>query len=169
MNNPQSFTETFARVALQIDNERWQDVPITITTGKALAEKRTEISVTFVGPEDASGATNVLTFRIQPNEGIHLQLRVKKPSFEHEVQQATMDFSYQQTFGTDSNHPSAYERVLVDAVKGDRTLFATSQEVIRSWQILEPIIKLGGITRTACMPIPTTQLGHLRKLWYNSY
>jgi glucose-6-phosphate 1-dehydrogenase len=140
VKNPDSTTETFASIGLHIDDERWQGVPVRITTGKALEERRTEISITFTNPNDASSATNLLTFRIQPNEGIHLQLRVKKPSFAQELQEATMDFNYQQTFGIDSNHPSAYERVLVDAVRGDRTLFATSDEVILSWRVLQPVI-----------------------------
>lgn len=137
--NPDSNTETFARIFLNIDNQRWRGVPMTITTGKALAEKRTEIVITFTA--DGDKRANTLTFRIQPNEGIHIQLRVKKPGFEHALADATMDFSYQQTFGVDSNHPGAYERVLVDAIKGDRTLFATSEEVLESWRIIEPVVE----------------------------
>jgi len=115
-------------------------VPISITTGKALSDKRTEIRVTFRDTLHHSRAVNVLTFRIQPDEGIDLRLRVKKPGYEHELQDALMNFSYQQTFG-DSSHPNAYERVLVDAVKSDRTLFATSEEVLQSWRIIEPVLE----------------------------
>jgi len=138
VNNPDSTTETFARLSLEINTGVWRGLPVTITTGKALSDRRTEIAVTFRDPHEESLIANVLTFRIQPNEGIHLQLAVKKPGFEHEIQKALMDFSYQQTFG-DSTHPNAYERVLADAVKGDRTLFATSEEVLQSWRIIEPI------------------------------
>lgn len=134
-----STTETFAEVRLHIDNHRWRGVPLTITTGKMLAEKRTEITVTFTSAADKKA--NSLTFRIQPNEGIHVQLRVKKPGFDDALADATMDFSYRQTFGTDSSHPDAYERVLVDAIKGDHTLFATSGEVLESWRILDPIVE----------------------------
>jgi len=137
---PESTTETFASISLVIDTSEWQGVPITVTTGKALGEKRTEIRVIFTNRGSTSDDVNQLVFRIQPDEGIHLQLRVKKPGYEHELQEAALDFSYQNTFG-DSQHPNAYERVLVDAVKGDRTLFATSEEVLASWQILEPIIQ----------------------------
>ncbi len=138
--NQHSTTETFAELRLQLGGERWHDTPLTITTGKALAEKRTEIAITFTNPHDATETSNVLTFRLQPNEGIHLELRVKKPGFKDDVENATLDFSYQQTFGSHGAHPDAYERVLVDAVRGDRTLFATSAEVLASWRIIDPII-----------------------------
>lgn len=141
VGNPDSVTETFAQLSLQIDNERWQGMPVTITTGKGLKEKRTDIVMTFTNPHDASNATNTLTFRLQPNEGIHLQLRVKRPGFVDELQDAVMDFSYDEAFGDHTEHPAAYERVLVDAVRGDRTLFATSGEVLASWRIIEPIIQ----------------------------
>jgi glucose-6-phosphate 1-dehydrogenase len=141
VENPDSTTETFAQLKLRIDSERWQGSDVTITTGKGLREKRTEIVMTFTDPQDEADTTNVLTFRLQPNEGIHLQLRVKKPGFADEISEAVMDFSYQQAFGEDSGHPGAYERVLVDAVRGDRTLFATSDEVIASWRIIEPVIQ----------------------------
>ncbi|MGH7241050.1 MAG: glucose-6-phosphate dehydrogenase, partial [Candidatus Saccharimonadales bacterium] len=140
VENPASTTETFASLELAIMTERWQGTRLTIKTGKSLSEKRTEIVLTFATPQDNSHATNTLTFRLQPNEGIHLQLRVKKPGFVDELQEAVMDFSYSQAFGTDSSHPSAYERVLVDAIRGDRTLFATSGEVLASWRIIEPVI-----------------------------
>jgi glucose-6-phosphate 1-dehydrogenase len=140
VDNLDSTTETFARIKLTVDSERWESMPVIITTGKSLREKRTEIILTFKNPHDEAGATNTLTFRLQPNEGIHLQLRVKQPGFETKLQEAVMDFSYAQAFGMDSGHPSAYERVLVDAVKGDRTLFATSAEVLASWRIIEPVI-----------------------------
>ncbi len=136
-----SNTETYASIPLNLGAERWQNTPVVITTGKALAEKRTEISVTFTNPHDETDATNVLTFRLQPNEGIHLELRVKKPGFVDDLEHAAMDFSYQLTFGDHGTHPDAYERVLVDAVKGDRTLFATSEEVLASWRIIQPIIE----------------------------
>jgi len=82
---------------------------------------------------------NVLTFRIQPQEGIELSLRIKKPGFEDEVQPAEMDFDYNATFKKDYN-PTAYERVLVDAVRGDHTLFATAGEILESWRIIQPVL-----------------------------
>jgi glucose-6-phosphate 1-dehydrogenase len=138
VNNPDSTTETYVSIELSIANERWQAVPVTLTTGKALRAKRTEVTIRF-GDAKGTSAPNQLTFRVQPNEGIDVQLIVKKPGFEAAVQPASMDFSYQATFD-ENGHPEAYERVLVDAVRGDHTLFATSAEVLASWRILQPIL-----------------------------
>lgn len=140
VNNPDSATETFAAIKLFIENERWRRVPVTIRTGKALGEKRTEINVMFQQPEGASSHTNTLTFSVQPHEGIGINLCVKRPGLDNQIETATMDFSYERTFDT-HGHPDAYERVLVDAVRGDRTLFATSAEVLASWRVLQPVIE----------------------------
>lgn len=137
VDNPGSKTETFAAVTISIDNPRWQGVPIRLVTGKALDERKTEISVVFHGSPDA--ASNQLRFRIQPNEGIELDLVTKKPGYAYEIQTTAMDFSYQAGFAG-HDHPNAYERVLVDAVRGDHTLFATSEEILASWRILQPVI-----------------------------
>ncbi len=136
VSNPDSTTETFAGIRVRIDSERWRDVPIIIWTGKALNEKRTEICVYFKGNGEQP---NRLRFRIQPNEGIELDLLTKKPGFENSLQSVAMDFSYQQNFNN-NDHPNAYERVLVDAVRGDHTLFSTSQEVLAAWRIVQPVI-----------------------------
>jgi len=134
--NPDSNTETFAHLKLSVGDERWKDTPVSITTGKSHDEKLTQVVVTFRAPD--SDETNRLVFRIYPKEGIHLELRVKHPGFGDEVEQAVMDYSYRQDAGV--SHPDAYERVLMDAVKGDRTLFATSDQVLASWRIIEPLI-----------------------------
>jgi glucose-6-phosphate 1-dehydrogenase len=102
-----------------------------------MAAKLTEISVCF--GSDSAASPNQLTFRVQPNEGIDVSLVVKKPGFELETQVAHMEFSYQGTFD-EHDHPDAYERVLIDAARGDHALFATSQEVLASWHILQPIL-----------------------------
>jgi glucose-6-phosphate 1-dehydrogenase len=135
--NPASTTETYASVVLHIDDERWQNVPVTIRTGKALGEKLTQVALTFHTPD--SEQSNQLVFRIYPDEGIHLDLKVKRPGFDDTLEQAVMDFSYNHAGG--ATHPDAYERVLLDAVRGDRTLFATSDQVLASWRILEPVIE----------------------------
>ena len=137
VDNSRSATETFAAITTYIDSPRWQAVPVTLWTGKALDQKKTEISISF--KNQAGTALNYLRFRIQPNEGIELDLVTKKPGFETALQTAAMDFSYSQNFG-DNSHPDAYERVLVDAIKGDRTLFATSDEVLEAWRILQPVL-----------------------------
>jgi glucose-6-phosphate 1-dehydrogenase len=137
VNNRRSTTETYVSLKLYIDNQRWHGVPIRITTGKALNDDRTTIQLIFASTGDV--ATNTLTFRVQPNEGIDIDLVVKRPGFEDKTETVRMDFKYQDTF-IEPGHPDAYERVLVDAVKGDHSLFATSQEVIATWRILQPIL-----------------------------
>lgn len=137
---PQSITETYAALKLFIANSRWDGVPLYIRTGKALREKQTTISLHFKHAEGSTKHGNTLTFFIQPNEGIGIDLCVKHPGFDNRIDTASMDFSYQRSFD-DHGHPDAYERVLVDAVRGDRTLFATSEEVIASWHILQPVVE----------------------------
>lgn len=137
VKNPASHTETFAGLTVYIPNSRWQGVPIKLLTGKALDERKTEVRVTFHG---SSEVANELRFRIQPNEGIELDLLTKKPGYAYQIQTTPMGFSYQDGFNN-SGHPNAYERVLVDAVRGDHTLFATSQEILDSWRILQPVVK----------------------------
>jgi glucose-6-phosphate 1-dehydrogenase len=140
VGNPNSSIETFAAIQLFIHNKRWEDTPITIRTGKALDDRATTIDLTFKRPEGSTHHPNVLTFSVQPREGIGVDLYVKRPGFDHELQMVPMDFRYDRNFGQ-GGHPNAYERVIVDAIRGDRTLFATGDEVIASWQIIEPILE----------------------------
>jgi glucose-6-phosphate 1-dehydrogenase len=139
VGQPDSLTETYAALQLEINNERWRGVPVLLRTGKALGEKVVEITLTF---SDASELTqdNSLTIRIQPNEGISLQLLAKKPGLDQEVEPVQMEFCYNRSFKDDSEHPDAYERVLMDAFRGDKTLFATSGEVLASWHVLENVL-----------------------------
>lgn len=138
VDNPNSGIETYASLQLFINSPRWQNVPVTTRTGKAMREKRTDITLTFTDAHTKQ--TNVLRFRIQPNEGIEIGLRAKQPGFDDKIQPVTMDFSYAHNFG---NHraPDAYERVLADAIRGDRTLFASSQEVLAAWRIIETVVR----------------------------
>ncbi|HEY4963284.1 MAG TPA: glucose-6-phosphate dehydrogenase [Candidatus Saccharimonadales bacterium] len=138
VDNPKSTTETYARLELFIDNGRWSGVPMILETGKELTTKSTDITIDFIEPGTITG--NKLTIHIQPNEGIDIELYVKQPGLDNRVQTATMEFSYKHTFD-DHGQPDAYERVLVDAIRGDQALFASSAEVIRSWEVLGPILK----------------------------
>lgn len=126
--------ETYAQINLAINNDRWAGVPIVIQTGKALDEKLTELVIDF---GDAQSA-NQLIIRLQPNEGITLHFQAKKPGLTNETHEVTMNFNYNDAFA--SLHPDAYERVLIDALRGDTTLFATSDEVLASWGVIENII-----------------------------
>lgn len=135
--NPQSMTETYAAVRLSIDTDEWRGVPVFIRTGKALRDKITEITLVF-SDQASPGRRNYLTIRIQPNEGIVIDLHIKKPGFDHAIEQVQLDFCYTDKLAI--GHPDAYERVLVDAMRGDRTLFASSEEVLSCWRISEPIL-----------------------------
>lgn len=141
VENPHSHVETFARLHLNIDNEQWRGVKVTIETGKALHEKCTEIIVRFRANEDAPG-TNTLTFRVQPQEGITLSLQAKRPGLAKETETVRMDFDYERAFYGLAGE--AYERVIIDAVRGDQSLFATAQEVLTSWRIVENVLQAWG-------------------------
>lgn len=135
--NPDTLTETFAALRLSIDTDEWRGVPVFIRTGKAMREKITEITLVFSDPRSPD-KKNHLTIRIQPNEGIVIDLHIKKPGFVNEIEQVQLDFCY--TDKLNASHPDAYERVLVDAMRGDRTLFATSEEVLSCWRISDPVL-----------------------------
>lgn len=134
VGNPHSTVETFVSLTLHSKDPRWEGVPIKIVTGKALSEKRTEIHIRYhqAGCPDA----NELILHVQPNEGIEIRLWVKEPGHTRKVQQLPLDFVYDQYF---SGLPEAYERVFADAFAGDHSLFTTSEEVLESWRILDPI------------------------------
>lgn len=156
VDNLDSTTETFAGIKTYIDSERWRGVPVSIWTGKSLAEKRTEIVVTF---KNDKKQPNRLRFRISPNEGIEIELLAKKPGYDTSLQPTLMDFSYGNNF-SDYAHPNAYERVLIDAIRGDHTLFATSQEVMAAWRVVEPVIEAWSISNQNLTIYPMGSFGN---------
>lgn len=131
--NPGSLTETFVSLELTSTQPRWLDVPIRLTTGKALSEKTSEIRIHLKKLHEAQ--SNTIVFRIQPNEGIDIELFVKKPGYSREFQTQTLGF----TFPEDTKLPDAYEQVLVDAMSGRKNLFTSSDEVLRAWELLAPL------------------------------
>ena len=135
VNNPDSSVETFVALDLVSKDPRWEGVPIKVVTGKALDARYTEIRVSFRG--DGNTEANLLTLRIQPDESVQICLWVKKPGYERQLQQIPLSFTYKNHFG--DKLPDAYERVFVDAMRSDHTLFATSDEVLASWRILAPV------------------------------
>lgn len=135
IGNPSSATETFVSLQLASSDPKWQGVPIQLTTGKAMAEKLTEIRVHFKKTQSAQ--TNLLKLRIQPKEAIELELWVKKPGYDDDLQKLPLDFSYSQYF---DRLPDAYEQVIVDAVRSRTNLFASSEEVLASWEVLQPVL-----------------------------
>lgn len=137
VRNPHSTMETFALIDLESNDPQWQGVPIRLVTGKALDERLTEIRVYF--KRNQMKEANKLTLRIQPREGIELDLWVKQPGYDHQIQKLPLAFHYQQHFG--DKLPDAYEKVLIDAMRSHQNLFASSQEILAAWRILDPVIK----------------------------
>jgi glucose-6-phosphate 1-dehydrogenase len=131
-------TETFAALKLEVANTRWGGVPILLRTGKGLATTATEICVVFKDRLRAGSNDNLLVIRIQPNEGIFLKLLAKRPGFTDRLQPVNMNFLYQDSFS--GTQPDSYQRVLIDAMRGDQSLFASSEEVTASWELLQPVL-----------------------------
>jgi glucose-6-phosphate 1-dehydrogenase len=147
--NPRSITESYVAMKLEIDNWRWAGVPFYLRTGKRLKQRVSEIAVTFKQPPlhmfrelvDANGerarpTSNVLLLRIQPNEGIALTFAAKQPGMQVHLDEVKMDFEYTE-FGRRS--PEAYERLLLDALRGDASLFTRSDEVEHAWRFVTSI------------------------------
>lgn len=168
-----STTETYVAWKLEIDNWRWNGVPFYIRTGKALPTKVTEINIMFRRPplmyfnsREARGPRvhNSLTLRIQPDESIILGFDAKRPGPQLDVEQVSMDFVYSRAFG-DSTISDAYERLLLDAILGDSTLFIRRDEtelawdrvtnVLEGWAIQEEILRRRGKT----LPLPQYPAG----------
>jgi glucose-6-phosphate 1-dehydrogenase len=145
--NSQSGTETYAAVRLSINNWRWQGVPFYLRSGKRMARRVSEIAIHFKRPPGtlfAEGdkfqiASNTLSFQIQPDEGLSLILNTKIPGLETRTQPVKMSFRYATTFG--SNTPEAYERLVLDAMIGDGTLFIRGDEALASWQLYTPVLE----------------------------
>jgi len=137
-----SNTESFAAVRAWIDNWRWQGVPFYLRTGKRLPQRVTEITVRFKEAPaylfPTKPVANHLSIRIQPQEGLALTFEAKQPGPGLEPKTVRMDFAYAEWFGEAPG--DAYERLLHDAMAGDNTLFAREDSVIRSWEIVDPIL-----------------------------
>ncbi|MBD2289502.1 MAG: glucose-6-phosphate dehydrogenase [Microcystis sp.] len=143
--NPESTTPTYVAMKLIVDNWRWQGVPFYLRTGKRLPKKVSEIAIQFRHVpllifQSAAQQTNanVLSLRIQPNEGIALRFEAKMPGSELRTRTVEMDFSYGSSFGVAS--ADAYNRLLLDAMLGDQTLFTRSDEVEEAWRIVTPAL-----------------------------
>lgn len=145
---PGSTTATYAALRFYIDNWRWQGVPFYMRSGKALAAKVTEITiffkrpphVMFPMPAGAKPAPNRLSICIQPDEGIHFSFQAKVPDTAAEMRDVEMSFHYEETFGALAI-PEAYERLLLDVIKGDASLFTRSDAIELSWGLVDPILE----------------------------
>jgi glucose-6-phosphate 1-dehydrogenase len=148
---PASTTPTYVAMRLMIDNWRWQGVPFYIRAGKGLRRRRTEVSIQFqsipfclFGKEDVCQMidSNLLTLRLQPDEGIALRFAAKVPGDDLRVTSVTMDFSYAASFERPSGE--AYERLLLDGMRGDATLFSRRDGDERAWEFLQPLLDSPG-------------------------
>jgi glucose-6-phosphate 1-dehydrogenase len=158
--DPNSSTETYAALKLGIENWRWAGVPFYLRAGKRLAKRVTEITIQFKQPpqllfKNQSGACrelqpNLIAMRIQPDEGISLRFGAKVPSPNMEVCPVNMNFSYAEAFGKSS--ANGYERLLLDAMLGDATLFAHRDGVEATWSLLTPILDFWAANKPKDLP-----------------
>ncbi len=144
---PDSPTATFAALKLYIDNWRWKGVPFYLRSGKAMPERTSSIIVEFQPPPDvmfglARNKTfrpNMLSICIQPEEGMHLRFEAKVPDTVADSRSVNMDFNYSEAF-PDVTLPDAYERLLLDALKGDASLFSRNDDIELAWRLIDPIL-----------------------------
>jgi glucose-6-phosphate 1-dehydrogenase len=162
---PDSQTPTYAALKLCIDNWRWKGVPFYLRSGKALAEKTSAITIRFQAPPDimfnlsaAEGFTpNTLSICVQPDEGIHLKFETKVPDSAKESRSVDMDFHYRDSF-KDKVLPDAYERLLLDALKSDASLFARTDGIETAWRLIDPILQ-GWASSPEASPLTTYEPG----------
>jgi glucose-6-phosphate 1-dehydrogenase len=156
---PNSTAETYAALRLQVDNWRWAGTPFYLRTGKRLPKRASEIAIQFkrtphllfrAAPADQV-EPNLLTLRIQPDEGIALTFGAKLPGPEITIRSVTMDFRYGAAFGAEP--PEAYERLLLDAIQGDATLYARGDWVDVAWQLLTPVLDWWGSWKAGTIPL----------------
>ena len=144
---PATQTPTFAALKLYIDNWRWQGVPFYLRSGKAMIRKTSEIIIEFERPphlmfrlpEGQDFTPNILSLCIQPDEGILLRFEAKQPDSNQEMRSVDMDFHYRSTFS--GSLPEAYERLLLEALDGDASLFTRSDGIEASWQLVDPVLR----------------------------
>lgn len=146
--NPASKTESYIALKVQVSNWRWQGVPFYLRTGKRLRARASEIAITFKQPphaifDDAAGwHENVLVIRLQPNEGMNLMVMIKEPGpGGMRLMQVPLDMSFADAVAADEDVPDAYERLIMDVIRGNQTLFMRGDEVEAAWAWTDPIIK----------------------------
>jgi glucose-6-phosphate 1-dehydrogenase len=144
---PDSRTPTYAALELYVDNWRWQGVPFYLRSGKSLPMKNSQVAVQFkevphlMFPSSTKRriTPNVLSLCLQPEEGIQLRFEAKEPGAGMSSRSVDMEFDYAEDFGADTL-PEAYERLLLDALQGDASLFARADEIELSWGLVDPIL-----------------------------
>lgn len=134
VDNPGSTVETFVSLTLSSDHPRWQGVPITLTSGKALNQKLTQIKIHY--KKEQGYEANELVIQLQPDEGVLVSVWAKRPGYDYQVNQHYLKFAFKEHY---TNLPEAYEKVLFNAINSDHSLFTTSEEVLETWRILDPV------------------------------
>jgi glucose-6-phosphate 1-dehydrogenase len=145
--SPGSTTDSYVAMRISLESWRWGGVPVYLRAGKRLAKRLTEVALhfnklphaLFRGMPGASDEPNTLVMRIQPDEGISLRFATKVPGQGMAVRDVAMDFRYGTEFG--SSTPEAYERLILDAIRGDATLFTRADEVEAQWAFIDPILR----------------------------
>jgi len=160
--NPDSKTPTYAAVKLQVDNWRWQGVPFYLRSGKSLKEKLSQITIEFKEPphllfNSANGipTPNMLVLYLQPDEGVHWRFEAKVPDTISETRSVDMEFHYADSFGKMAL-PESYERLLLDTISGDASLFTRADEVETAWGLIDPILEAWNSTN---QPLATYDTG----------
>jgi glucose-6-phosphate 1-dehydrogenase len=144
--SPESKTDTFVAIRLELNNWRWAGVPFLLRTGKRLPKRATEIAIQFRRPPtelfepeaDGTSGANQLVLRIQPNEGASLTFEAKIPGSRRRLQEVRMDFRYGTAFAVPP--PEAYERLLLDVMLGDQSLYTRTDEVESAWRFITAIL-----------------------------
>jgi len=145
--DPKSTIPTYAAVRLQIDNWRWQGVPFYLRSGKCLKEKLSQVTIEFKEPphllfpsKENHLTPNMLVLYLQPDEGMHLRFEAKVPDTGSKMRSVDMEFHYADSFGKTAI-PEAYERLLLDVLTGDASLFTRADEVETAWGLIDPILQ----------------------------
>jgi glucose-6-phosphate 1-dehydrogenase len=155
---PESRTETYAALRLYVNNWRWAGVPFYLRTGKRMTRKLTEIAVTlrpvphiaFQGPDSAGVKPNQIVLTLQPDEAVSVSLGAKVPGTKMQIRPVNMEFHYGTAFVSES--PEAYERLILDVMRGDATLFTRNDEVEALWRIIDPILTAWAADTSSTIP-----------------
>jgi len=149
VENPDSMTETFVSINLQSNDPIWKGVPITLTAGKALDKKCTEIRIKY--KKESEREANELVFRLQPDAGIEFGIWTKVPGYEMKLKEEKLHFLFKDIY---PELPEAYEQVLFNAMSGEHDLFTSSKEVLETWRILDSIQKTWEVSQGQMLTYP---------------
>ena len=148
VENPKSWTESFVAMKCHISNWRWAGTPFYLRTGKKLRRRASEIAVVFkdaphsIFGQEAGNHCNILTIRLQPDEGMTLGVTIKEPGpGGMRLIDVPLDMSFAEALGEDAESPDAYERLIMDVIRGNQTLFMRGDEVEAAWAWTDPIIQ----------------------------